>query len=271
MSRATFLLPLITLSAIAPVNAQTSVDLTPEPQQESPWSFGIAIGYGERTNPLIYADDIRLAVDVDIAWFGDRWFFDNGDGGFTFRDRDRYTLSAVGRINSDRVFFSKTNVDGISVGLSGLPGEIEVPDRDYAIEAGIELLTDGRWGYLQATAFRDVSGTHDGYEIFATFGHVFRKQRWSIEPSIGASFKSRRLNDYYWGISPDEVSVLFDRYSAASGTNTHARLGLAYRINRQWSFVAVSEYERLSSTVAESPLVAAGEVRGLYAGFGYRF
>ena len=27
-----------------------------------------------------------------------------------------------------------------------------IPDRDYAIEAGVELLADGDWGYVQAGA-----------------------------------------------------------------------------------------------------------------------
>ena len=39
---------------------------------ESPSRIGIALAYGERSNPLINSDDFIIIVDVDIAWFGER-------------------------------------------------------------------------------------------------------------------------------------------------------------------------------------------------------
>ncbi|MDH5622457.1 MAG: hypothetical protein OEY74_10280, partial [Gammaproteobacteria bacterium] len=47
-----------------------------EEVMESRWRLGAALGYGVRSNPLIQSDDIPIIIDVDIAWFGDRWFFD---------------------------------------------------------------------------------------------------------------------------------------------------------------------------------------------------
>ena len=40
---------------------------------ESPWRLGVAVGYGERSNPLVLSDDIPIVVDLDIAWFGKRF------------------------------------------------------------------------------------------------------------------------------------------------------------------------------------------------------
>src|SRR3954470_11663654 len=64
------------VAAVTPAPAQL-------PPRERSWRLGAAFGYGERTNPLIQSDDIPVIVDVDIAWFGKRWFFDNGDLGYT--------------------------------------------------------------------------------------------------------------------------------------------------------------------------------------------
>ena len=75
---------------------------------ESRWRLGAAFGYGVRTNPLVQSDDIPIIVDVDIAWFGDHWFFDNGDLGLTFADSDALTANLVARVNSDRVFFGNS-------------------------------------------------------------------------------------------------------------------------------------------------------------------
>ena len=243
--------------------------------EESRWRLGAALGYGMRTNPLVQSDDIPIVVDVDVAWFGERFFFDNGDLGLTLTDNQLLTASFVARFNSDRVFFGKTDTRFVSLDLAGQPlaeaTEFTVPDRDYAIELGIELLMDGSWGQLQMTAFHDVSNTHDGYEIYVDYGRGWRSQRWYVEPSIGLSYKSAALNDYYWGVREGEVSVVLPPYRADAGVNTHARLMTSYQISKHWSFSLVAEYERLNDDAATSPLVDDEAVLGYFAGFGFRF
>jgi len=252
--------------------AQGQAQAQPE---ESRWRLGIGLGYGLRSNPLVQSDDIPIFVDIDIAWFGERLFFDNGDFGLTLVDNEFVTASVVGRANSDRVFFGKTDTRFVTVDLAGQPlsqaAELTIPDRDYAVELGLELLADGRWGQLQLTAFHDVSGTHDGYEIHFDYGYGWRNQRWYIEPSFGLSYKSEDLNNYYWGVRPDESSDALPGYQAGSGVNAHARLALRYQINRRWAFALVGEFENLNDEAAASPIVADRDVLGYFAGFGYRF
>src|SRR5262245_58074950 len=67
-------------------NPPAGMPTTPSLAAESHWRIGAAFGYGQRTNPLIQSEDIPVIVDLDIAWFGKRWFFDNGDVGFTVFD-----------------------------------------------------------------------------------------------------------------------------------------------------------------------------------------
>ncbi len=242
---------------------------------ESPWRLGVAMGYGERSNPLLNADDIPIAVDLDIAYFGERFFFDNGDVGLTFVDAGRVTASVMARLRSDRVFFGRTNTRFVNVGTTGqvleAPVEVIVPDRDYAAEAGFELLSDGRWGFLQASAFHDVSGTHGGYELDLDYGVGFRAGAWYLRPSVGASYKSAELNDYYWGIRPGEASAALPAYDAGAGINLRARLSASYHFSRNWMLTFSAEYERLNDEAADSPIVSEQAVIGFFAGFGYRF
>ena len=243
--------------------------------RESRWQLGFALGYGLRTNPLVQSDDIPIVIDLDIAWFGDRFFFDNGDLGFTFADNEQFTASLVARVNSDRVFFGRTDARFVTVDAAGLPLsealEFEVPDRRYATELGVEVLADGPWGQLQLTAFHDVSGTHDGYELFADYGYGWRMQRWYFEPSFGLSYKSEALNDYYWGVRDFEANAVLPAYTAVDGTNAHARVALSYQLSRNWNLSLVAEYERLNDAAAASPVVDDENVLGYFAGFGYRF
>jgi outer membrane protein len=251
---------------------------------QSPWRLGVALGHGARSNPLIQSEDVPIAVDVDVAWFGERFFFDNGDAGFTVIDSGAITANVVGRINSDRVFFGKTDTELVRIGAAvgqatdvavgaplAQPAELTVPDRDYAVELGFEVLADGRWGQLQLAAHHDVSGTHDGYEIFLDYGYGWRRQRWYIEPSIGLAYKSDELNDYYWGIRPDEAGAALPAYRAGSGVNPHVKFAVSYQLTRHWAVAMAAEYERLATAAAASPIVADRDVVGYFAGVHYRF
>jgi outer membrane protein len=268
------LIPLILMMIILGVSTAFAADSDSVSSIDSPWRLGIALGYGERSNPLALSDDITILVDLDVAWFGEHWFFDNGDLGLTLIDQDQYTLNLLGRLNSDRVFFSKTNSKFISVNNSfgeSVPVEVEVPDRDYAVEAGVEFLADGDWGYLQASAFRDISSTHGGYELFADYSYSVRRQRWLYRPSFGVSWKSSKLNDYYWGVRESEASSVFPAYRAGEGWNIHARFLTSFQFNTHWAFIAVAEYERMNSEASASPIVEERSVLGMFAGFKYEY
>ena len=247
----------------------------PAPEKESNWRLGAALGYGVRSNPIVQSDDIPIVVDLDIAWFGKRWFFDNGDLGFTFTDNNALTASVVARVNSDRVFFGKTDTRFVNVDLAGMPlaqaVDFKPPDRDYAIELGLEMLAGGNWGAMQLSAFHDVSGTHEGYELYADYSFGWREQRLYIEPSFGLSYKSAQLNNYYWGVTPEEAGLVAFPYEADAGLNWHARLLIGYQLDKRWAISLVTEYERLNDEAAASPIVEDDNVLGWFTGVSYRF
>lgn len=244
-------------------------------ERDSAWRLGIALGYGERSNPLIQSRDIPVAVDLDIAWFGKRFFFDNGDVGFTFLDRPLGTASLVTRVNSDRVFFGKTNTRFVSVGPTGSPlsqpTTVNPPSRRFAIETGIEYLLDGTWGRMALSGFQDVSGTHQGFDLDLEFAYPAYGRRWTVEPTLMLRYKSKRLNDYYWGVRPDEANAALPAYRAGDGLNWQAGLRGAYYYSRNLRLVASFNYERLNPAAARSPLVEQHAVLGYFGGFAYSF
>ena len=265
----------LTLLLIPFLAATCLADAEAEDAKESRWRLGAALGYGIRSNPLVQSDDIPIVVDLDIAWFGDHIFFDNGDLGLTFADNNTLTASVVARINSDRVFFGNTDTRFVDFDITGSPLteaiEFKPPDRDYAIELGVEMLTGGNWGALQLTAFQDISGTHEGYELYADYSFGWRQQRLYVEPSFGLSYKSAELNNYYWGVTPGEAGAVTLPYEADAGLNWHGRFMVGYQLDRRWAVSLVAEYERLNDEAAASPIVESDEVLGWFAGVSYRF
>ncbi|MCZ6854956.1 MAG: MipA/OmpV family protein [Gammaproteobacteria bacterium] len=247
------------------------------------WEVGVGVGYGERGNPLVDSDDFTVLIDLDIAWYGNHWFFDSGDVGYTWIDNRAFTLNTVVRVNSDRLFFSRTNTQFISLGefaVAPEPGQfpldavavpIDIPDRDYAIEIGAELLAEGRWGFLQSSVYSDISNTHNGVEVSTSYGYSWRGNRWYIEPSLLLSWKSASLNDYYWGVREFEIAQALGPYRAESGLNVGARFRAGYQIDEHWAWSAAIEYERLNDEAADSPIVDDNDVFGFFFGIGFRF
>jgi MipA family protein len=250
---------------------------------EKHWRLGAAFGYGQRTNPLIQSDDIPVLVDLDIAWFGKRWFFDNGDVGFTMFDGASSTTSLVARVNSDRVFFGKTNTRYVNLAYTDggfgpasppalpVPVQVDPPDRDYAIEAGVESLIDGDWGAATLRAFHDVSGTHGGYELAAYYSRRFTTGRFSFEPTLGISYKDAKLNDYYWGVHPEEASNALPEYHAGAGFSLEGGLVANYYLSRNLRVALSVNYERLADEVADSPLTEEDYVMGYFSGLAWTF
>ncbi len=278
-----------TESAPAATNSTAPVIEAPT---ERRWRLGVALGYGVRSNPLIQSDDIPVIVDLDFGWFGKRWFIDNGDLGFTLVDNARSTTSIVARLNSDRVFFGKTNTRYVNFTYAGrgetlafspptdptVPGaidiqpvEVEPPERDYAIEVGLETLIDGEWGTATLRAFHDVSGTHDGYELSADFSKRWTSGRYSFAPMLGVSYKSSNLNDYYWGVNPDESNIALPPYRAGAGFAFQGGLLANYYITRNLRLAVSLNYERLPDDVAESPLAEDDYVLGYFSGLAWTF
>lgn len=254
------------------------------------------MGYGVRSNPLIQSEDIPVIVDLDLAWFGKRWFFDNGDIGFTFSNTARSTTSLVARLNSDRVFFGKTNTRYVNFSYAGKgelgplvnpstgtplppstdvsapqPVEVKPPDRDYAIEVGVESLIEDDWGVTTLHAFHDVSGTHGGYELAANYSRRWVAGRLSFTPSLGVYYKSDRLNDYYWGVHPDEASMALPEYQAGGGFSFEGGVRANYYVSRSLRIAVSVNYEHLVDDVAGSPLAEDDHVVAWFSGLAWSF
>jgi len=278
-----------TTSAQTTAEPATPVANAPHPvPAEKSWRFGVGLGYGQRTNPLIQSEDIPVVVDLDIAWFGERWFFDNFDLGFALVDNSRFTTNVVARLNSDRAFFGKTNTRYVnftvtaggeqvpmpppsSQGAVDAAVELKVPDRDYAVELGLEMLLDGEWGHATLRAFHDVSNTHEGYEISADYSYRWVRGRFSIAPSVGVAYKSAELSDYYWGVHADEVLPTLQGYQVDGGIGWEAGLRTSYYVTKSMRVAVSANYEKLTDNIALSPLVAEPYVIGYFAGLAWQF
>lgn len=265
------------LSAVDEAEIQKAIEL----YEERPWELGLAAGYGVRTNPLVNSDDIPMYAVINAAWFGDWFFFDNGDLGVSVHESEKLSVNFIAHINDEREVFEWLNNTRLGVQFFGVEAasliediaeeQIEIPKRNLAVDGGLEIVYADDWGDLQLQVLTDLSFAHKGAEIWASYAYPWRHGNWKIVPSIGINWKSHNLVNYYYGVRNSEDRINRPAYTAGSGFNSFVKLSIAYRFSDNWGVVGVAEYETLSRSIRRSPIVDQDSIETLFIGLMYSF
>ncbi len=274
-------------------------------EDERSWDLGIALGYGERSNPLVSGESIDINAVVDFSWYGKRFFIDNGDFGYLLNEQRNYSFSLVATVNNERNFYNyltgrTLGLDSVKAGLAG-PGiddptkpepdrgliagvepdlpydaeyfnsNTELPERDFALNSGVEFLYISPWGDVQAQVLSDVSDTHKGQEAWLSWSHPWYTRSNEFTLTLGAEWKSSNLVSYYYGVRKDEAFPGRDFYEGGSGTNTFIRFAARHAFSPHWNLIGMVEREYLSSAIRNSPIVDDTKVDTFFAGLFYQF
>lgn len=279
---------------------------------ERSWSLGLALGYGERDNPLISGESIDINAVIDFSWYGERFFFDNGDFGYALGGDNTWSLNVIATFNNERNYYNYLTgrtfgLDSVlddrfglagsgpaepgkedprdpalsggtdNSGLTGLESpaylnsNTELPDRDFALNSGLEFLYISPLGDVQAQVLTDVSQTHEGQEAWLSWSRPWYTQSSEFNLTLGAEWKSHDLIGYYYGVLPEESFSGRPEYNGASGTNTFIRLAARHKLGRHLYLVGMIEREFLSSAISNSPIVDQDSVDTFFAGLYYQF
>ena len=227
----------------------------------SPWRVGLAAGLGERSNPLINSDDVPIYGMVQLSYFGERFFFDNGDLGWHLAGGRNWNLNAIAGVGGERSFFDHLNEGsiGFSPIFDGAPGappaegepppedngqepplqdefeqeevKVEAPDRDFTVDGGLELLYYLGDSELQLQVLTDISDRHNGQEVWLSWAIPQASGRWQWVPSFGVNWKSGRAADYYYGVQKSEAQPGLPAHRVDAATNWFARLTASYSLD----------------------------------------
>lgn len=125
---------------------------------------------------------------------------------------------------------------------------------------------------LHLQALSDVTGVHEGQEVRMAlmFPWQWGEQRWAL--TLGANYKSRRILDYYYGVSARDVDDEALFYApVSSGLERLLRLDWQRPLSRHWSLRAMLQYVELPHEIHTSPLVSDRSVGTLFFGGVYHF
>lgn len=148
-------------------------------------------------------------------------------------------------------------------------------DREWTLELGGSLSRVLGEARVTADITADVLNEHKGYEVTLSYNYDFRAaaniRDLLVTPSIGVTYRSRHLNDYYYGVRSSEAISGRPQYSIGDSTGLMAALRLNYRFGERWSVMSMASIEWLGSEITDSPIVEKHYVASFLLGIMRRF
>jgi outer membrane protein len=249
------------------------------------WDFSIAIGAGVRTDPVVHESTIPLIVIPHISYYGEHFFLDDLDLGYSFIDSDRSNLSLIATPGYDRVYFYRSDLQNIfvtgftnfnatgnpSAGSGGNNGSTSVPvkkpfpwhTRSVTYLAGPEWTFKLHGVSGQLDVLHEITGHNHGDEVRAALGIPLSRKINDWNVNVGLTWKSSAIVNYYYG-APGV-------YQVGSALDPFVKLGYSHPLKGKWKVTGFVECERLSNAIADSPIVNARFVTTAFVGTVYSF
>lgn len=164
-----------------------------------------------------------------------------------------------------RVMFGLHQGDGWSLAALGhlrFHQYYEPLDRERALELGAQLTVPLDAFTVQAAAYGDVTGEHDGAEFELRAFRRFAWTRVSVIPTVSVQHQSGRLAGHYFGTGA---------YAPGATTNVVVEAFATLDVNEDWVLVGSLRHYRHGDGIADSPLVSGRGTATWVVGIGRRF
>jgi outer membrane protein len=148
-------------------------------------------------------------------------------------------------------------------------------DRKWTLETGGSLSKNFLGGKIIADLTADVLNEHKGHELGCYYSYDFRDSRKNpaliLTPNIGLNYRSRQLNDYYYGVRASEAIATRPEYNVGDSTGLTAALRINYMYSENISLTVMVSFEWLDNEIKNSPIVDEDHIESYLFGIIYKF
>lgn len=255
------------------------------------WHISAAIGIGVVSNPLHGGDNIPLIVLPNIHYYGEQFFIENNQLGYSFYQSEQLVISIVTQLNREKMFFNDWQPSHLFVQQfsesAGLGPSFQEPSdklavdksdvskRKWAIDSGVQL----NWFAsdsinIEAKLLHDISNVYHGFNGQLSVYKKFQHSRWAntqFTVGAGVNWQSKAQANYYYGLSEDDNVGLKNLYQANSGIQPFISLNLAHNISKSWQLKFALKHELLDDNLTDSPLIEDNHISSAFIGVVYAF
>jgi outer membrane protein len=143
--------------------------------------------------------------------------------------------------------------------------------RGPGVQTGAAYRGRTGFGNFDIEVLHDANNTSHGGEWRLGYSFDLHQGRWHFRPSWTVARRSANLNNYYYGVRPDEATAWRPAYVAGAGTDWTAALYGYYELSRRWRLLGGVGITYLDGAVRASPLVEDKPQVGALVGAAYDF
>lgn len=143
--------------------------------------------------------------------------------------------------------------------------------RTAAMQAGMAYRARNQFGNVDLEVLHDANNTSHGTEWRLGYSIDVHAGRLHLRPSWTVARRSANLNNYYYGVRPEEATPTRPAYVAGAGTDYSMALYGYYDLTERWRLLGGVGVTYLSDAVRASPLVADKPQVGALVGAAYDF
>lgn len=221
--------------------------------------YGIGVGLMPKTSG---SEALRaMVLPIVQANFGERFYINALRAGVWLLDSDdrrlRFGLAADARFGWDADNSERTR---------------GMRDRDFSVEIGPALRWQTAIGTVNAHWGFDAGGASRGQSVQLQFVRaLIRDSQLRLNGMVGVTWSDRRMNNYYFGVTPGEATPNRPVYTAGAGTQWQAGVNGAYAMGRDSHVLFGLTLTRLGNTTADSPIVETRIQPLIYGGYAWHF
>lgn len=241
------------LSASAQIgNGEAVVDLVSKPA-------GVGLGWLISAERSPYRGDGQQR-DIAPAYLyeGERFFLRSDRFGLKFESGAQQAIDV----------YLRRRVEGLP--LDRLPLQLQgLTTRNGGVDLGLTWRRHLGERQIHASVTQNVGHDARGLELGVGAFTDWQLGRWTLRPAASVTWRSRRSNGFYYGVSADEATPDRPAYQPGAGIDLSAGLYGSYRLTEGWRLIGGVGATRYSRTVRASPIVEPGTHGGAVFGAVY--
>lgn len=150
------------------------------------------------------------------------------------------------------------------------PYLVGMKDRSNTLDGGMSL----DWNGFSLSYTHDLLSKHKGDEVSFTYNKGFGLGKAEVMLGAGVTRQSEKLNQYYYGVAPNESRSLivdnkaFNRtaYKTEGATVPKINMLVKYPVFGSWALVSGAEVNFLPKEITDSPIIENKNAWGAFAG-----
>ena len=231
------------------VSAEGKIIKTEEEDGELPWIGGeLTIGLAARLEREIYKNEDTEISPVPFLRYENGSFeiqaYEDLIASYTVFGTNNFEVAIKGTINF---------ADGYDADDNDYFKGMDELDTVYTVGFELEKMYGGWTADFEFA--QDISGEHDGQEVALTIGYTREIGEFEFRPSLNATWLSKDIVDYYYGVSPTEANPERPSYSPDSSYEIGAELMILRPIFGDFKIVGIIEIATFGDDIKDSPLV----------------